>query len=208
MAKSKILYPVKRPVKATPALSVLLTASPVVEDYAAVLQLLYRYCHVIDRGTLDQIVALFHHDAVLLPRYESTERYEGREAVRGWYERWIAESRVAVRHLRHTITAPVIEVAGNEATAVCYVDVDSIPISTNKPWVAYGRYEDKLIKDGGRWWFRERTIIVYYTSSLTAYREGWQGKGPKSNLQRQKVGKANVRSPQSKGSSWRGGKTK
>lgn len=189
MAKSKAPRALRRPVKATPALSVLVAASPVVEDYAAILQLLYRYCHLVDRGTLDQIVALFHHDAVLLPRYESAERYEGREAVRSWYERWIAESRATVRHLRHTMSTPVIEIAGNEATAVCYVDVDSIPISTNKPWMARGRYEDKLIKEEGRWWFRERAIIVSYTSSLAAYREGCKRQEPRSKVQNRPEGK-------------------
>ena len=189
MAKSKAPRALRRPVKAMPALSVLLTASPVVEDYAAILQLLHKYCHVVDRGTVDQIVALFHHDATLLPRYESAERYQGREAVRGWYERWIAESRATVRHLRHTILAPVIEIAGNEATAVCYVDVDAIPVATNKPWMARGRYEDKLIKEEGRWWFRERALIVYYTSSLAAYREGWKRQGPRAKVQSRREGK-------------------
>jgi hypothetical protein len=147
-------------------------ASPVVEDHVAILQVLHKYCHSVDRGTADEVAELFHRDGVLLPRYESDERYEGREAVRGWYAHYIEDFRAKVRYLRHKIESPVIEIAGNEATSVCYLDADSITVSTNAANVAFGRYEDKLIKDDGRWWFKERTIIVYYSYPLALYREG------------------------------------
>ena len=54
-------------------------ASPVVEDHLAIQQLLHKYCHVVDRGTADEVADLFHRTGVLLPRHESDERYEGRE---------------------------------------------------------------------------------------------------------------------------------
>ncbi|MCS6925158.1 MAG: nuclear transport factor 2 family protein [Candidatus Binatia bacterium] len=147
-------------------------ASPVVEDYIAIQQLLHKYCHAVDRGTADEVAELFHPDGVLCPRYESDERYEGREAVRGWYARYMENFRTKVRYLRHKITSPVIDITGDEATSVCYLDADSVSLSSNQPSVAFGRYEDKLIKDGGRWWFKERTIIVYYSYSIESYREG------------------------------------
>jgi len=146
--------------------------SSLVEDYVAIQQLLHRYCHAVDRGTADDVAALFHRDAVLLPRYESDERYEGREAVRGWYERYMENFRAKVRYLRHKIESPVIEIAGNEAASTCYLDADSITESVNVANVAFGRYDDKFVKDGGRWWFKERTIIVYYSYPLAVYREG------------------------------------
>lgn len=147
-------------------------ASPVVEDYIAIQQLLHKYCHVVDRGTADEVAELFHRDGVLCPRYESDERYEGREAVRDWYARYMENFRAKVRYLRHKIESPVIEITGDEATSVCYLDADSISLSSNEPSVAFGRYEDKLIKDAGRWWFKERTIIVYYSYPIATYREG------------------------------------
>ncbi|TMA51901.1 MAG: nuclear transport factor 2 family protein, partial [Deltaproteobacteria bacterium] len=107
--------------------------SPVVEDHLAIQQLLHKYCHAVDRGTLDEIADLFHRTAVLLPRYESDERYEGREAVRGWYARYIENFRSKVRYLRHKIESPVITITGNEATSVCYLDADSITASTDEP---------------------------------------------------------------------------
>jgi hypothetical protein len=168
---------VRKPARKVAALQaaptpVIPAASPVVEDYLAILQLLHKYCHAVDRGTADDVAELFHQDAVLLPRYESDERHEGRDAVRAWYARYMENFRSRVRCLRHKIESPVIEVAGNEATSVCYLDADSIAISTNEPSVAFGRYEDRFIKDADRWWFKERTIIVYYHYPIATYTEG------------------------------------
>lgn len=146
--------------------------SPVVEDYLAIQQLLHKYCHVVDRGTADEVAELFHPDGVLCPRYESDDRYEGREAVRGWYARYMENFRTKVRYLRHKIASPVIDITGDEATSVCYLDADSVALSSDRPSIAFGRYEDKLVKEGGRWWFKERTIIVYYSYSIESYREG------------------------------------
>jgi hypothetical protein len=160
------------PRKITPARSSVPEVSSLVEDHLAIQQLLHKYCHAVDRGTADEVATLFHRDGILLPRYESDERYEGREEVRGWYQRYMENFRSKVRYLRHKIESSVIEITGDEATAVCYLDADSISISVNEANVAFGRYEDKFIKDEGRWWFRERTIIVYYSYPLALYREG------------------------------------
>ena len=155
-----------------PARSLPLTASSLLEDYLEIQQLLHKYCHVVDRGTAEEVAALFHRDAVLLPRHESDERYEGREAVRGWYQRYMENFRAKVRYLRHKIESPVIAIAGNEATSVCYLDADSITASVNEANVAFGRYDDKFVKDEGRWWFKERAIVLYYSYPLALYREG------------------------------------
>src|SRR5262245_47253975 len=94
-------------------------ASSLADDHLAILQLLHRYCHVVDRGTADEVAELFHQDGVLLPRFESEERCEGREAVRGWYARYMENFRAKVRYLRHKIETPVIQLSGNDATSVC-----------------------------------------------------------------------------------------
>jgi len=53
------------------------------EEIVAIQQVLHKYCHVVDRGTVDEIGDLFHKAAVLLPAYESNERFKGRDAVKG-----------------------------------------------------------------------------------------------------------------------------
>ena len=128
-------------------------------DIVEIQQLLHRYCHAVDRGTVDDVMEVFHRDAVLLPRYQSDEAFKGGEAVRGWYERYFETARKGTRVLRHKISAPLIELDGRRATSVCYLDADFVS-TDGEAGMSKGRYEDKLINDGGRWWIAERAIIV------------------------------------------------
>lgn len=162
----------KKAVTRAVALKPRVAAASWAEDHLAILQLLHNYCHAVDRGAAEQVAALFHQDGILLPRFESDERYAGREAILGWYTRYMENFRAKVRFLRHKITVPVIEINGDEATSVCYLDADSISIANNVAHVAFGRYDDTLVKDQGRWWFKERTIIVYYRYPLATYSPG------------------------------------
>ncbi len=114
---------------------------------------------------------VFHEDAVLLPRYQSEESFKGKEAVRAWYERYDKAFRDRTRSLRHTISSPMIQVDGNQATSVCYLDADGIDSDSGRAFQVLGRYEDKLIKDEGRWWIAERAIIVDGNYSLGEARE-------------------------------------
>ena len=133
------------------------------DDIIGIQQLLFRYCHVVDRGTVEEIAALFHPGAVLLPVYESDKRYEGRASIQGWYERYDQQLRKRVRFLRHKIESPVIDVTGDDATSVCYLDADAITISTDKPVVVLGRYDDRLVRHESSWYFMERKISSYYS---------------------------------------------
>lgn len=143
-----------------------------VEDLLAIEQLLHKYCHALDRGSIDEVVELFHRDAVLLPAYESDARHVGREAVRNWYANYDRTLRANVRCLRHKISCPTIEVSGDTATSVCYLDADAIPTGSDESIVLVGRYDDELVKDEGRWWFKERKIIGYYSHAAGRFSPG------------------------------------
>jgi hypothetical protein len=41
----------------------------VTDDIVAIEQLLYRYCFAVDKGTADDVAALFHESATLMPIY-------------------------------------------------------------------------------------------------------------------------------------------
>jgi hypothetical protein len=133
-----------------------------IEDVIAIQQLLHRYCFVVDSGTPDEIASLFHETATLVPVYSGGQPCEGRAAIREWYAAYDRDFRSKVNHLRHCVTNPLIEVAGSEATARCYLTADSIPKKEAAPRTALGYYVDRLIKDGGRWYFKERQIHVNY----------------------------------------------
>ena len=120
------------------------------DEIVAIQQVLHKYCHVVDRGTVDEIGELFHKDAVLLPAYETKERYKGRDAVKGWYANYDNKLRASVHFLRHKIESPVIEVSGNEATSTCYLDAATITKSTDKSMIVFGCYDDKFVKGEGR----------------------------------------------------------
>lgn len=157
---------VRKPAKrGSGALHVSSPALQSVEDYVAIQQLLNRYCRTVDHGSLEEIMELFHRDPVLIVRLGQEEYCEGREAVRGWYTRWIETIRSRVRYMRHRITAPVVEIFENEASAVCYLDGDSTSFS-NKTVVIQGEYEDTLVKEDGRWLFKRRTISGFSTYAL------------------------------------------
>ena len=132
------------------------------EDVIAIEQLLHRYCFVVDGGTLDEIADLFHESATLVPVYSGGQPCSGRAAIREWYAAYDLSLRSKVDHLRHCVTNPLIEVQGDEATSRCYLTADSISKKTGVPTTAVGSYVDRLIKDGGRWYFKERRIHVNY----------------------------------------------
>ena len=94
-------------------------------DVVAIQQLLNRYCHKLDGGEVDAVVALFTDDAVLIPEYEGSGEHAGRDAVRAWYSNYSRGTTAAVTGLRHKISTAMIDVDGNSATSVCYLDADS-----------------------------------------------------------------------------------
>lgn len=144
--------------------------SPSIEDMFLIQNHLAAYCHAVDRGTLDDVAGLFHQDAVMTPAYEGGAPRHGRDAIRDWYANYNTYFRSAqVTHLRHQITTPVIHVDGNEATSTCYFDADLLDAEKGETMRFYGRYDDKLIKENGRWLFKDRVINGYYALPTTSY---------------------------------------
>jgi hypothetical protein len=135
-----------------------MSASDVVE----IEQVLYRYCFVLDSGTPEEVAALFSETAVLMPLYTAEEPVKGREAILQWYADYQKNTRAAAQHLRHIVTNPMVDVQGDQATAKCYLSADSVSKATGKLHGSAGFYQDKLVREGGRWLFTERQIHVYY----------------------------------------------
>ncbi|NQV21016.1 MAG: nuclear transport factor 2 family protein [Rhodospirillales bacterium] len=141
------------------------------EDMFLIQNHLAAYCHAVDRGTLDEVAELFHENAVMTPAYEGGAPLHGRDAIRGWYANYNTYFRSdQVTHLRHQITTPVIQVNGNEATSTCYFDADVLDADKKESLRFYGRYDDKLVKEDGRWVFMDRVINGYYALPTTDYR--------------------------------------
>jgi ketosteroid isomerase-like protein len=131
-------------------------------DIIEIEQLLYRYCFVLDNGNPEDVAALFSETAVLMPLYSGEEPAKGRAAILQWYQTYQNNTRAATDHLRHIVTNPVIDVEGDRAKAKCYLTANSISKSTGRVHGSAGVYEDKLVREGGRWLFAERQIHVFY----------------------------------------------
>ncbi|MDP6691064.1 MAG: nuclear transport factor 2 family protein [Alphaproteobacteria bacterium] len=142
-----------------------------VADHLALLSLLNQYCHLVDRGGVDDIAALFAEDAVLWPAYQGEARIEGRTAIRAWFQNYDDNVRSGRRHRRHKISSPIVKIDGDAAEAWCYLDSSTVLTADNVIQVSAGRYEDKLAKVDGGWLFRERIIFINHIHTIDAFTE-------------------------------------
>lgn len=140
----------------------------ITDDVIAIEQLLNAYCHQLDSGNVAAVVQLFADDAVLIPEYEGDAQHAGRAAIEAWYSNYSSNTQAAVTGLRHKISTAMIEVDGDSASSVCYLDADSIDQNSGARSLAGGKYADKLARRDGRWLLVERRIIVDYSTVLPA----------------------------------------
>lgn len=142
-----------------------------VADKIAITSLLNQYCHAVDRGSVDAIAALFTDDAIQRPLHEGPEVFQGRAAIRAWYDIYDKRVRAGRRHRLHRITVPFIVVDGGHAKADCYLDSTAVLKETGVINVSADRYEDKLVKVAGRWLFQDRIIIINHVHQIDNFEE-------------------------------------
>lgn len=141
-------------------------------DRERIREVVHRYCWAVDRGTLQEVLALFDDpcDLVLVPG----KRYVGRAAVQKWYDGYMRNRMDVLRHLIHN---QVITVDGDTATSQSYFD--AVGDLKGESIVVGGCYEDVLRRVGGEWKFREKIIRLDF---LVPLQEGWGGKKIKRSL--------------------------
>jgi hypothetical protein len=145
--------------------------SETVSDSEGARQLLSLYCHALDQGRLEGLSSLFHRDAEFLVSFEGGQKHTGRETIQAWYNRFFQQRPGQSRHMRHKIFEPLLTINGSTATAITYFDADSVDEGGAVRVVA-GRYDDALVKEQGQWFFKERTITVFYHYSPGQCQEG------------------------------------
>src|SRR5919106_162259 len=86
-------------------------------DREQIRDLVHRYCWAVDRGSLQEVMALFDDpcDLVLVPG----QRRTGRAAVQRWYDRYMRHRLEVLRHLIHN---QVIALTGDTAFSKSYFD--------------------------------------------------------------------------------------
>jgi ketosteroid isomerase-like protein len=134
-------------------------------DREKVIQLIHRYCFALDRGSVEDVMALFAPECAI--RVIPGQTFEKREAVNEFYSRLIRHRMSLVRHTVHNL---VIELNGDLATAKSYWDVKGD--LRGQAVVLGGYYADQVNKRHGKWLFSEREIRIEFAAPLA---EGWGG---------------------------------
>ncbi len=122
------------------------------EDEDQIRRTLARYSQWCDDGRFDEWAELFTEDAQFIVSGSVTE---GRDAIRRYMQSVLPPGSRG----KHMTANTLIEVGGDTATAT--TDYLFVRATTEGPRiVAAGRYDDRLVRDGTRWRFRERAISM------------------------------------------------
>jgi hypothetical protein len=146
-------------------------------DREHIRDLVHRYCWAVDRGTLEEVMALFHNECnlALVPG----KRYLGREATYKWYSVYMQNRMEVLRHLIHN---QVITVNSDTATSKSYFD--AVGDLKGESITVAGFYEDTLLRVNEEWKFTEKIIKLDF---LVPVHEGWGGKRIKRSLMPREV---------------------
>jgi ketosteroid isomerase-like protein len=135
-----------------------MATDPVIQEIMDEFQLrklVHAYCRAVDRGDIDQLRELYHHDAV--------DAHGGFSA--GSADEFLdqlAAARPYIRSMQHHITTVNFAISGRRAEGEIY----TISIHTlagrdrDIDLVVGGRYLDKYEKRDGAWKLSERTIVT------------------------------------------------
>lgn len=140
-------------------------------DYESVRQVLSRYCFALDSGNLDELSLLFHPQADFSVSFENGIKHNGRDTIHSWYARFFQERPRQFHHMRHKLFEPVITISGKTAATSTYFDSEAKDDAGHIQLIS-GRYDDSLVKEGGQWFFKERTITILYHYSPGIGKEG------------------------------------
>ncbi len=129
------------------------------EDRSEICELTARYCHAVARGDAAGIVSLFCEDGW----FEMGDRTV---RGRGELERFYAG--VAERPPLPFIQNHVVELAGDEASGLCSVEIRMV--RGDEAITAAGYYEDRYRRVDGAWRFAGRRFHVFHKVPLS---KGW-----------------------------------
>lgn len=118
-------------------------------------KLVHAYCRAVDRGDLEQLRALYHHDAV--------DAHGGFSAGSAdAFLDQLAAARPYVRSMQHNITTVNFAISGHTAEGEIYTIATHTFAGGDRDVdvVIGGRYLDKYEKRNGTWKISVRTIVT------------------------------------------------
>jgi hypothetical protein len=122
-------------------------------DVEQIRDLMFRYAELFDTGQFDEFAALFEHG-----RWHKAE--PGAAAARRWIDDNVQlyGGRPHTKHVTTNVVVDVDEEAGT-ATASAYVTIFQAVSDFPLQPIFSGRYQDRLTRLDGRWWWTERRVI-------------------------------------------------
>jgi len=117
------------------------------ETHLELRQLKHRYCHAIDAGDYEKWVSLFTDDGAFVR--VGVDRYDGREELTTFATEVFDE---AFGFSAHTVSNPVIDVDGDEATGSWYVTLRFETPDGEQGW-KQAVYEDTFRRVDSEWRF-------------------------------------------------------
>ena len=115
--------------------------------------LMFRYAELFDTGRFDDFAALFEHG-----KWHKAD--PGAAAARKWIDDNV-QLYDGLTHTKHVTTNVVIDVdkVAGTARATAYVTIfQALPDFPLQP-IFSGRYQDRLKRIDGRWWWSERAVV-------------------------------------------------
>jgi ketosteroid isomerase-like protein len=131
-------------------------------DAEAIRDLARRYAHYVWRNDVTALVALFSDDGEMDPGTRQPLR--GRAALLEGFERMLTNGSI----FRPFVQQHVVDLAGDEATGACYIDLRADVDGTSM--IGAGWYDDRYVRTPAGWRIRSRRLELSFFAPLA---EGW-----------------------------------
>lgn len=136
------------------------------QDKAAIFDLIRTTAARLDMEALDDWLTLFapeSHYEIMAYGPEIQADMSWWHSDRGELEKVLAEAKQHVRDpgkRLHLVTPISAEVSGNRATALSHFAIIRTDPEGDSAVYAAGRYEDELVKQGGRWLYESHKAVL------------------------------------------------
>lgn len=139
------------------------------EDYWAIQNLVYTYCHRIDRGDFAGVGELFAHADIIVPA--ATAPVRGVQAINDMYAKFTRRYPDGnTPKTAHVTSNLIIEAEGADAArSQSYFLVHQATAALPLQPIIGGRYFDRFARVAGRWRFTERRIEIDLVGNLSAH---------------------------------------
>lgn len=148
-----------------------------IEDRVEISELCARYAWTLDTGDVDGFADCFTADAVMMEQvFDDPDEWIGRDAIRRCAEHYKNVPNFPGR--QHHIGQLILDGNTESCSARSYAFVTEC--QGNPPYLLRfaGYYEDKLVKQNGRWYFQERLVRLWEGPALKSF-PGQTGIRPK-----------------------------